>query len=219
MTSGISLSDMTKPPKKDVSNITVDEAVTKEFATCDPLCPATLNESRFNAILASVGKGVSLNTASLAAGVPPLALKRILAKGREDYESVAASVEDIEDFNSRLTTEAKFFIGLCEAKGNTIVTMHNILYDRAEELPWVAQWFLNVLEPETYNLKYKMHKEDREDSQAGVNANITFEFKDGMKSRPPEEAKSITDAVNALHEQYKAHDIVDTTESENNDGE
>ena len=204
----LTLDDMTPAPKRDYMAEHLDISVAREYALCSPGHKGQFNNATINAILGSLEHGCSVNTAVMAAGVMPTTFKGWLEEGRVDYESLTnEQIEAAPNFDSLLTPKAKFYLQVYKTKGDSILTMHNALFDRIHEAGWIPQWFLTIMEPERYNLKYRMFKESQQ-AAGGGSGQVNFVFIDGAASRDPEERSEIDKALTELKEQYKSSDLV-----------
>lgn len=201
---------------------TLDENYLAQIRSCVPLkTMRMLTPVKIDTILEHVKNGMSLSTAGASVGVVPTTLGSYLADGKKEYEALTdEDFEGVENPEDVLTEKAKFFIQVSQAKGECIVTLQNILMDKASEAgkEWIPQWLLQVLEPETYSLKFrteKMKLEAKAQETLSAVGKIEFVFIDGFGGRPEEERDYINDKLNELEDKWgKAITSVNVVEAE-----
>lgn len=203
---------------------TLDENYLAQIRSCVPFkTMRMLTPLKIDTILEHVRNGMSLSTAGASVGVVPSTLGSYLADGKREYE--AMTDEDFEGFDDpedALTEKARFFIQVAQAKGECIVTLQNILMDKASEAgkEWIPQWLLQVMEPETYSLKYrteKMKLEAKAQETLSAVGKIEFVFIDGFASRAEDEKDYIDEKLSELENKWgKATTTVNVVEAEYN---
>lgn len=201
---------------------TLDENYLDQVRSCVPLkTMRMLTPSKIDTILDHVRQGMSLSTAGASVGVLPSTLGTYLADGKKDYESLTdEDFEAVDDPDDALSEKAKFFIQVSQARGECIIHLQNILIDKAGEngKEWIPQWLLQVMEPETYSLKFRTEKMKLDaKAQEGHSAvgRIEFVFIDGFDSREDEEKEIINNRLQELEDKWgKATTAVNVIDAE-----
>lgn len=215
--SGLTLKDLERTPHYDYMHETIDSAILKDVSALVPNYRGVLNERTMNSILANLEKGCSLKTACAAANQVPQKVYAWLKKGMTQYQNLTPDeLSAAEDDNSLLPAECRFWLKVNAAIANFEVQMQSILYDHSseEDKIWIAQWELGVVDPLRYNVKYRTHREDMENENAGGNVKVEFQIVDGTKSRSADEIKEINDSLKELSDEYKDEGSADAPSSE-----
>lgn len=188
---------------------TIDENYLEELKSCVPLkTMRMLTPAKIEIMLKHVRNGMSLSTAGSSVGIVPTTLGRYLFEGKKDYEALTdEDFEKHDNHDDALTEKAKFFLMVAQAKSECVITLQNILMDKANEngKEWIPQWLLQILEPETYSLKYRTEKMklDAKSNEASTTVGkIEFVFIDGAESRNDEDREYIEKRMDDLERKW-----------------
>lgn len=172
----------------------LDEIYLAELKECVPYKDMRmLTPEKVKTIIHHVGQGLSLFTASSAAGVVPSTVAKYIREGRKRYnEACEIDFDTFEEFEEYIGERGKFFLEINKAKSECVFELHNILMDKAQEAgkEWIPQWLLQIMEPETYSQKFRLEKlkhDLREEATDSGLGRVQFTFIDGMASRPDED--------------------------------
>jgi len=203
---GLTLDDMERAPVQDKLNETFDDKFLHDVSSFVPDNNGQFNARVMSIILTNLSKGCSLYTAVRAAGQVPAVVYKWLKHGMEQYKRLSEDELDrAETDPESLPPECRFYLQVMQTQAEFTVEMQSILYDHRNEASheWIAQWLLGVTEPDRYNLKYRMHKEDMNAENNNGSLNVHYVIEDPHGVRTSAEMEEIRAAMADMKNKYR----------------
>lgn len=212
-------SDLIGKPKEEnkAEEVNINDSLVKMIRSAAPKQDWKLTDDTVDAICENLAKGVPIEACAACVYVTPHTLNRWLQKGKEEVCNLTEEQLDSSDnILSLLSPYGKLFLRQAQAKGHLMVTIMDAIYDKMFEQhnEWLLTYLAERLDPETFNLKYKMEKMKVEAGAIAPNTQnfVNITFVNGMESRSPEEIDFLKNSLDNLSRKYGEKHMINVTD-------
>lgn len=202
----------TKPKDSQKAPVNINEALVKLVRSSAPKADWKLNDDIVDRICENLVKGVPLEACAACVYVTPHTLMKWLEKGRDEVCNLTEEqLDSTDNILEILSPYGKLFLRQAQASGQLLADVMEAIHDRMYEQhnEWLLTYLAERLDPQTFNIKYKMEKMkiDAGAVNVGTQNFVHIQFVNGLEGRPAEDSKLILDTLDSLRDKYaRKHD-------------